>query len=64
MRRRAFITLLSGAAAWPPAAGAQQPAGPMRRVGVISTLPADDPEATDDAWRIAIAFLRQRLSTK
>src|SRR5258707_10399855 len=26
--------------------------------------PRFDPEATDDAWRVAIAFLRQRLSTK
>jgi putative ABC transport system substrate-binding protein len=44
MNRRAIMTLLGGAAAWPIAARAQQ-GERMRRIGVLSPLPADDPEA-------------------
>jgi ABC-type uncharacterized transport system substrate-binding protein len=43
MRRREFLCLLGGAAAWPMAAGAQ-PSGRMRRIGMFMNLASDDPE--------------------
>jgi putative tryptophan/tyrosine transport system substrate-binding protein len=44
IRRRHFVTLLGGAAAWPFAVHTQQP-DRMRRVGMLISLAADDPEA-------------------
>jgi len=58
MNRRAFISLIGGAAAWPLAARAQQSDG-MRRIGVLMGLAEDDPEI-----RTRLAAFRQGLEKR
>jgi putative tryptophan/tyrosine transport system substrate-binding protein len=55
MRRRKFLTLLGGAAAWPLAAGAQQP-DRIRRIGVLNSVAETDLAAQGQA-----AAFRKRL---
>jgi putative tryptophan/tyrosine transport system substrate-binding protein len=52
MRRREFVSLICGAAAWPLAARAQQP-GRVRRIGVLMGFTAGDAEGLDRARTIA-----------
>src|SRR5262249_986246 len=56
VRRREFITLLGGAAAWPFAAHAQPTTERVRRIGVLMSTTADDPEG-----QARIAALHQGL---
>jgi putative ABC transport system substrate-binding protein len=56
VRRRQFITLLGGAAAWPLAANAQQPRERMRRIGVLMGFAEGDA-----GWQANVAALRAGL---
>src|SRR5262245_28418483 len=56
MKRRTFISLLGGAAAWPLAARGQQPQK-MRRIGVLLPAVGSDPE-----YQVRVGAFMQALA--
>jgi putative ABC transport system substrate-binding protein len=56
MKRREFIATLGGAAAWPVAARAQKPVGPVRLIGVLMGFAESDPRQS------ALAAFRNTLT--
>ena len=56
MRRREFITLLGGAAAWPLAARAQQP-GKVFRIGFVGLTAAESLPKRVEAFRAGLREL-------
>ena len=57
MRRREFITLLGGTAAWPLSARAQQRASPARRIAWLGIGRADEPSPYVDSLRAGLREL-------
>ncbi|MGB3661116.1 MAG: ABC transporter substrate-binding protein, partial [Pseudolabrys sp.] len=57
MRRREFITLLGGTAAWPLVARAQQPSAKVFRIGFLGTPTADSLPKRPEAFRAGLGDL-------
>jgi putative ABC transport system substrate-binding protein len=57
MRRREFITLLGGTAAWPLVARAQQPSAKVFRIGFLGTQTADSLPKRPEAFRAGLRDL-------